>query len=99
MKPKKTILIEGNLHQKLKVYCAEHGYKINKYVEGLIQHDIYTNELINHPKQDEFNEKRRQFVERTRSDETFTTEHEDFKSFIKEQEDFYKSFNKGFYNV
>jgi len=32
----KTIQIDAKLHNKLKVYCNEHGLKLHKVVESLI---------------------------------------------------------------
>jgi len=46
MKPKKTILIDGELHQKLKVHCAMNGHSINKFVEDLITEELFRDENI-----------------------------------------------------
>ena len=37
MSDMKTIIIDAELHSKLKKYCKENKLKINEYVNGLIE--------------------------------------------------------------
>jgi hypothetical protein len=47
MKNQKIILIDAELHQKIKVYCAEHGIKLRDYIQKIILENMEAKNELN----------------------------------------------------
>jgi hypothetical protein len=96
----KNLKISAKTHQLLKNYCLKNDYFISKYVEGLIEYDIYVHEMSSHPKVVEFNERLNQFLDRAQNDSSFDFKNnEEYLSYQKEQKEFYDNFDEEFNNL
>ena len=93
MKKRKPVMISEELHTRLKKYCNSQGLVMERYVEAVIDTELYHDELLINPEYQRLQKELKNTLPKMRADENY--EHsEEYKNILNELEQFHKNFEQ-----
>jgi hypothetical protein len=87
MENRKCIMLDENLHKRLKTYCASQGILISSYVDDCIYQNLLGDELSIDEKYQQLQVRFRALIKNARDDNFI--ESDDFKQYLKDVDSFW----------